>query len=92
MQPISPRSLSFRPILLPKDARVEIAWNVSKSEDKAWMARALFDGDRYQHTFGRDSRLSISMSPYPLLTINRSPSDWIRDLQQQLQWNKEFQK
>jgi NAD kinase len=79
LTPISPRSLSFRPILLPKDSVVTLQWNPEKkSHDKVrlkriilysglfnawigqvWSARALFDGDRYQHSFARDSQISV---------------------------------
>ena len=91
MTPVCPRSLSFRPILLPKDANVSFRWNRDKkSQDHVWNARALFDGDRYQHSFGRDSVVNVCMSPYPILTVSKSPDDWLGDLNQQLHWNREW--
>jgi len=85
MTPICPRSLSFRPILLPKDSNVRVRWAPSGNEGS--FAVAQFDGGRFSTRFDQDSVINISMSPYPLLTINAKSDDWVRDINHQLMWN-----
>jgi NADH kinase len=74
--PICPRSLSFRPIVLPSSTRVRI--QLPKGENSAL---ASFDGLTQFHMKSLDE-IDVQKCKTPFTTIDRldSVTDWIRDL------------
>ncbi|GAB4844134.1 hypothetical protein Ancab_037441 [Ancistrocladus abbreviatus] len=93
--PICPHSLSFRPVILPDSARLELKrpeWRVllkqipGDARSNAWVS---FDGKRRQQLSRGDS-VRISMSRHPLPTVNKSDQtgDWFHSLVRCLNWNE----
>ncbi|KAL8132829.1 hypothetical protein AgCh_008348 [Apium graveolens] len=83
--PICPHSLSFRPVILPDSARLEL--KIPKdARSNAWVS---FDGKRRQQLSRGDS-VRISMSQHPLPTVNKhdQTGDWFRSLIRCLNWNE----
>ncbi|KAF0894604.1 hypothetical protein E2562_001903 [Oryza meyeriana var. granulata] len=83
--PICPHSLSFRPVILPDSARLELKIP-DDARSNAWVS---FDGKRRQQLSRGDS-VHISMSQHPLPTVNKSDQtgDWFRSLIRCLNWNE----
>ncbi|XP_022990760.1 LOW QUALITY PROTEIN: NAD kinase 2, chloroplastic-like [Cucurbita maxima] len=83
--PICPHSLSFRPVILPDSARLELKIP-EDARSNAWVS---FDGKRRQQLSRGDS-VKISMSRHPLPTVNKSDQtgDWFRSLIRCLNWNE----
>ncbi|CAI9764006.1 unnamed protein product [Fraxinus pennsylvanica] len=83
--PICPHSLSFRPVILPDSARLELKIP-EDARSNAWVS---FDGKRRQQLSRGDS-VRISMSQHPLPTVNKSDQtgDWFRSLIRCLNWNE----
>lgn len=83
--PICPHSLSFRPVILPDSARLELKIP-HDTRSNAWVS---FDGKRRQQLSRGDS-VRISMSQHPLPTVNKSDQtgDWFRSLIRCLNWNE----
>lgn len=83
--PICPHSLSFRPVILPDSARLELKIP-EDARSNAWVS---FDGKRRQQLSRGDS-IRISMSQHPLPTVNKSDQtgDWFRSLIRCLNWNE----
>ncbi|XP_051123449.1 NAD kinase 2, chloroplastic-like isoform X2 [Andrographis paniculata] len=83
--PICPHSLSFRPVILPDSARLELKIP-ENARSNAWVS---FDGKRRQQLSRGDS-VRISMSQHPLPTVNKSDQtgDWFRSLIRCLNWNE----
>ncbi|KAL6868212.1 hypothetical protein ACP4OV_015057 [Aristida adscensionis] len=83
--PICPHSLSFRPVILPDSARLELKIP-DDARSNAWVS---FDGKRRQQLSRGDS-IRISMSQHPLPTVNKSDQtgDWFRSLIRCLNWNE----
>eukprot|EP01025_Chloroclados_australasicus_P025047 TRINITY_DN2505_c0_g3_i1.p1 TRINITY_DN2505_c0_g3~~TRINITY_DN2505_c0_g3_i1.p1 ORF type:complete len:444 (-),score=36.19 TRINITY_DN2505_c0_g3_i1:515-1846(-) len=82
--PICPHSLSFRPIVLPDYADVEL-----KVPDNArCTAWASFDGKNRQE-LERGDWLRVRMSQRPVPTINKTDltNDWINSLERCFGWN-----
>ncbi|ESQ29165.1 hypothetical protein EUTSA_v10024113mg [Eutrema salsugineum] len=77
--PIRPHSMSFRPVILPDSAKLEL------KTTNAWVS---FDGKRRQQLSRGDS-VRIYMSQHPLPTVNKSDQtgDWFRSLIPCLNWN-----
>jgi NAD+ kinase len=82
--PICPHSLSFRPILLPDSAELELRVP-DDARDTAWVC---FDGKKRQQLQRGDS-VTIRMSAHPLPTINKrdQTDDWVASLTECLNWN-----
>ncbi|VAI02564.1 unnamed protein product [Triticum turgidum subsp. durum] len=83
--PICPYSLSFKPVILPDSARLEL--NIpDDGRSNVWVS---FDGKRQQQLLRGDS-LHISMSEHPLPTVNKSDQtgNWFRSLIRCLNWNE----
>lgn len=83
--PICPHSLSFRPVILPDSARLEL--KIPKdARSNAWVS---FDGKRRQQLSRGDS-VRICMSQHPLPTVNKfdQTGDWFRSLIRCLNWNE----
>lgn len=83
--PICPHSLSFRPVILPDSARLELKIPVD-TRSNAWVS---FDGKRRQQLSRGDS-VRISMSQHPLPTVNKcdQTGDWFHSLVRCLNWNE----
>ncbi|XP_071723368.1 NAD kinase 2, chloroplastic-like [Rutidosis leptorrhynchoides] len=83
--PICPHSLSFRPVILPDSARLELKIP-DDARSNAWVS---FDGKRRQQLSRGDS-VRISMSEHPLPTVNKSDQtcDWFHSLIRCLNWNE----
>ncbi|KAH9605951.1 hypothetical protein KSS87_012926 [Heliosperma pusillum] len=83
--PICPHSLSFRPVILPDSARLELKIP-DDARSNAWVS---FDGKRRQQLSRGDS-IRISMSQHPLPTVNKADQtgDWFRSLIRCLNWNE----
>lgn len=83
--PICPHSLSFRPVILPDSAHLELKIPAD-ARSNAWVS---FDGKRRQQLSRGDS-VRISMSQHPLPTVNKSDQtgDWFHSLIRCLNWNE----
>lgn len=83
--PICPHSLSFRPVILPDSARLELKIP-HDTRSNAWVS---FDGKRRQQLSRGDS-VRISMSQHPLPTVNKfdQTGDWFHSLIRCLNWNE----
>ncbi|RWR92765.1 NAD kinase 2, chloroplastic [Cinnamomum micranthum f. kanehirae] len=83
--PICPHSLSFRPVILPDSARLELKIP-GETRSNAWVS---FDGKRRQQLSRGDS-VRIYMSQHPLPTVNKSDQtgDWFHSLIRCLNWNE----
>ncbi|WOK97366.1 hypothetical protein Cni_G06074 [Canna indica] len=83
--PICPHSLSFRPVILPDSAQLEMKIP-DNARSNAWVS---FDGKRRQQLSKGDS-VRIAMSQHPLPTVNKSDQtgDWFRSLIRCLNWNE----
>ncbi|KAB2083154.1 hypothetical protein ES319_A05G246200v1 [Gossypium barbadense] len=83
--PICPHSLSFRPVILPDSARLELKIP-DDARSNAWVS---FDGKRRQQ-LSRGHSVRISMSQHPLPTVNKcdQTGDWFHSLIRCLNWNE----
>ncbi|GMJ15185.1 NAD kinase 2, NAD KINASE 2 [Hibiscus trionum] len=83
--PICPHSLSFRPVILPDSAKLELKIP-DDARSNAWVS---FDGKRRQQ-LSRGHSVRISMSQHPLPTVNKSDQtgDWFHSLIRCLNWNE----
>ncbi|KAJ8450327.1 hypothetical protein Cgig2_004784 [Carnegiea gigantea] len=83
--PICPHSLSFRPVILPDSAWLELKIP-EDARSNAWVS---FDGKRRQQLSRGDS-VRISMSQHPLPTVDKSDQtgDWFHSLIRCLNWNE----
>ncbi|KAG8493867.1 hypothetical protein CXB51_011305 [Gossypium anomalum] len=83
--PICPHSLSFRPVILPDSARLELKIP-DDARSNAWVS---FDGKRRQQ-LSRGHSVRISMSQHPLPTVNKcdQTGDWFHSLISCLNWNE----
>ena len=82
--PISPHSLSFRPIIFPARAELRIT-NSKLARAPAYLA---FDGTR-QYELSGDDVISITTSTWPVPTVTSSDdiSSWFASLADCLHWN-----
>ena len=82
--PVCPHSLSFRPVILPDSAELELRIP-SDARDSAWVS---FDG-KARSELRRGDCVRIAMSEHPLPTINKSDQthDWFGSLARCLNWN-----
>ncbi|KAI9113089.1 hypothetical protein K1719_015614 [Acacia pycnantha] len=83
--PICPHSLSFRPVILPDSARLELKIP-EDARSNAWVS---FDGKRRQQLSRGDS-VCVYMSQHPLPTVNKfdQTGDWFHSLIRCLNWNE----
>lgn len=86
--PICPHSLSFRPVILPDSAKLELKIP-EDARSNAWVS---FDGKRRQQLSRGDS-VRIYMSEHPLPTVNKSDQtgDWFHSLVRCLNWNERLE-
>ncbi|KAG0226648.1 NADH kinase pos5 [Mortierella sp. GBA43] len=87
LTPICPRSLSFRPVLLPPNATIQL----KIGERSRGPAEVSLDG---KETFFLDKNefLQVCMSQFPMPCVNRvhASEDWIKDINDLLKWNQGF--
>ena len=84
LTPICPHSLSFRPLVLPDSAVIEVAVPTS-SRSTAWVS---FDGrHRRELRHGESVVLRVSEHPFPAVCMNSTTNDWFSSLNQALHWN-----
>lgn len=83
--PICPHSLSFRPVLLPDSAELELR----VPEEARGTAWASFDGKNREELCRGDS-IMVRMSEYPMPSINKTDEtdDWFKSLVRCLRWNE----
>ncbi|XVF36980.1 hypothetical protein REPUB_Repub19eG0105600 [Reevesia pubescens] len=83
--PICPHSLSFRPVILPDSAKLELKIP-DNARNNCWVS---FDGKRRQQ-LSRGHSVRICMSQHPLPTVNKSDQtgDWFHSLIRCLNWNE----
>lgn len=83
--PICPHSLSFRPVILPDSAQLELKIP-NDARSNAWVS---FDGKRRQQ-LSRGDAVRIRMSQHPLPTVNKcdQTGDWFHSLVRCLNWNE----
>ena len=83
--PICPHSLSFRPIVLPDYAQLQLRI----SGDARSGALATFDGKHMQELLPGDS-VHVRMSPHPVPTINFRDQtlDWFDSIERCFRWNE----
>ncbi|GIL75893.1 hypothetical protein Vretimale_5571 [Volvox reticuliferus] len=84
LTPVCPHSLSFRPIILPDYAELELRIP-SNARCTAWVC---FDG-RSRQELGRGDSIKVRMSENPVPTINRTDltSDWFDSLERCFRWS-----
>ncbi|KAF5837531.1 ATP-NAD kinase-like domain-containing protein [Dunaliella salina] len=84
LTPICPHSLSFRPIILPDYAEIELRIPVN-ARSPAWVC---FDGRSRQELQGGD-KVRVKMSENPMPTINRTDltGDWFDSLDRCFRWS-----
>ena len=82
--PICPRSLSFRPIMVPAGVQLQIKLNAN-TRHPAWFS---VDGTQNKQ-LPPGFTICVSTSEYPLLSMCRSGQidDWFEGLRTCLQWN-----
>jgi NAD+ kinase len=82
--PVCPHSLSFRPVVLPDSAELELRIPAD-ARDAAWVS---FDG-KHRCELRRGDSVKIKMSEHPLPTINKrdQTNDWFASLVRCLNWN-----
>eukprot|EP00177_Eucheuma_denticulatum_P004984 GFKZ01009072.1.p1 GENE.GFKZ01009072.1~~GFKZ01009072.1.p1 ORF type:complete len:734 (-),score=90.97 GFKZ01009072.1:245-2446(-) len=82
--PICPHSLSFRPIVFPDSAKLQI----QISEDARSHAWASFDG-KWRQQLRRGDSLLVEMNLYPVPTVNKTDhtGDWFGSLDRAFNFN-----
>lgn len=85
--PICPRSLSFRPILLPSTSSVVL--QVAKSSRSEMQVS--IDG-KAPFMLPRGEGIKVEASPYPLQVVCRTEGtqDWVHGINNLLSWNLNF--
>ena len=90
MTPICPQSLSFRPILLPSNAKLRI--QMSKSSRNT--ADISVDGQHFCK-LEKGEYIEIQRSDFDLPTVvfsSKGQNDWISNISSLLKWNQNFLK
>ncbi|RIA80936.1 ATP-NAD kinase-like domain-containing protein [Glomus cerebriforme] len=85
--PICPRSLSFRPVLLPPGVKIQLRIG----EESRAPTEVTVDG-REICMLDKGEWLEVQMSPYPIPCVNRVDEgvDWVKDINDLLKWNQNF--
>ena len=83
--PICPHSLSFRPVVLPDSAEIELRVP-DDARSSAWVS---FDGKNREQLMHGDA-VQVHMSRYPMPTVNKmdQTEDWFTSLNRCLYWNE----
>ncbi|KAF9157204.1 NADH kinase pos5, partial [Actinomortierella ambigua] len=87
LTPICPRSLSFRPVLLPPNATIQL----KIGEKSRGPAEVSLDG-KETYFLEKGEFLQVCMSAFPMPCVNRvhAGEDWIKDINDLLKWNQGF--
>lgn len=87
LTPICPRSLSFRPVILPSNSTLKLSLHHASRSS----AQVSLDGREASNLECGDS-IEVTQSKYPLLSVNRigEGEDWTRDINHLLKWNQNF--
>jgi NAD+ kinase len=82
--PVSPHSLSFRPIILPESTVIEIRVS-QKSRSSAWVC---LDGGRARRELGIGESIYVTASAFPVPTVCKTSqsSDWFDSLGSCFKW------
>lgn len=84
LTPVAPQSLSFRPIVVPESAEIEIQL---PSESRSRSARAAFDGRNTVHVKRETSLLCRPCQfALPMITMHPLDEDWYEGITQKLNW------
>lgn len=88
MTPICPHSLTFRPVVFPDYAEIELKIP-DESRSQGWVS---FDG-RSRQELHRGDGVKVCMSRYPVPTISRADQtqDWFSSLERCFGWNERLQ-
>ena len=83
--PICPHSLSFRPVILPDSAELELRIP-DDARSSAWVS---FDG-KYRQQLQHGDAVKVQMSNFPMPTITKEDDteDWFKSLHRCLSWNE----
>ena len=79
--PVSPHTLSNRPIVVGGDSAIEIT--VHKSAD----ARVHFDSHSH-HELGEGDRVVVRRCPYPIRLLHPSDHNYYHMLREKLHWSE----
>ncbi|KAJ3008532.1 NADH kinase pos5 [Thoreauomyces humboldtii] len=87
LTPICPRSLSFRPALLPASSVLRLRLS-KKSRETADVA---VDGT-HVHRLAWDEYVEVRMSEFSIPCVSRTGQgrDWVEDINRTLKWNQGF--
>lgn len=87
LTPLSPLSLSFRPLIVPETSVISVTLPYySRSH-----ARASFDG-KHPMRVPRNTtvKFTTSLCPLPLINLGQLDSDWYEGITQKLKWNQQI--
>ncbi|CAG8823752.1 7935_t:CDS:2, partial [Dentiscutata erythropus] len=84
--PICPRSLSFRPALIPPTAKVKL-----EICGESRLTEVTIDGKKIC-MLSQGDFLEVKMSSYPIPCVNRIDKGiaWVKDINNLLKWNQSF--
>ncbi|KAI9292272.1 ATP-NAD kinase, partial [Neoconidiobolus thromboides FSU 785] len=87
LTPICPRSLSFRPVVLPSTSKITLKVH----PESRTHTQISLDG-RQIGTLNYNELVNITISDYPLFSANRIGlgEDWTHDINRLLKWNQSF--
>ncbi|CAG8636157.1 10603_t:CDS:10, partial [Paraglomus occultum] len=87
LTPICPRSLSFRPVILPPNAVIQL-----RIGDSSRSSTEMTVDGREVYNLTKGEYLEVQMSPYPVPTVSRTNTgiDWLKDVNDLLKWNQSF--
>mmetsp|Transcript_19363 Transcript_19363/g.30328 ORF Transcript_19363/g.30328 Transcript_19363/m.30328 type:complete len:378 (-) Transcript_19363:1313-2446(-) len=85
LTPIAPRSLSFRPIMVPDDAKISVTVS---PENRYGAVSMTFDG-RSSMVLPEKRSLTVQTSKYSVhvVSIENAMSDWTTGMKERLKWN-----
>ncbi|KAG0171071.1 NADH kinase pos5 [Apophysomyces sp. BC1015] len=98
LTPICPRSLSFRPVLLPPNANIHLKAGSFSAESASQIGEASrsqievsVDGQEI-FMLNKGDYLKVRMSKYPIPCVARinADNDWATDINELLKWNQNF--
>jgi NAD+ kinase len=81
--PISPHTLSIRPIVLPDDQTLEITFPIDGNDGLAFA----IDGQVNQY-LDQNSKIIIKKAPYDINMIDYKDSNYFDNLQRKMGWGR----
>jgi len=89
LTPVSPHSLSFRPVVLPDSAVVKVRVPMSARSSRVMVA---VDGkDRIELHKGDSIEVAVSQYPLPTICKSTATDDWFLSVNEALQWNRRLE-